>query len=784
MKVSLNWLRELVDLPADVAALSDLLTQAGVEVEGVETRGADFDNVVIAHILESKPHPNADRLSVCQVEDGSGQPRQIVCGAKNYKVGDKVPLALPGAVLPGDFRIKVGKLRGVQSEGMMCSARELQLAEDADGLLILPPEARVGAPIGSLFPPDTVLEVEVTPNRPDLLSHAGMAREIATLLGRPWRTPEITAPVAVEAAGETVSIEAPDACPFYTARRITGVKVGPSPEWLRLRLESAGLRAINNIVDITNYVMLELGQPLHAFDAAKLRGGIRVRNAREAESFLALDGKTYTLNPRHLVIADEAEALAIAGVMGGEATGVTEATTEVLLESAFFCPTRVRRTSRELALSSDSSYRFERRVDPQGVARASARAVELILELAGGAAEPTLRLAGQIPAAPGLVPLRQERVRAILGADVPETRVEQILTGFGLEREASGWRVPSFRADLEREIDLIEEIARVIGIDAVPSREITRYFGASDADRRHDAAMRIRHWLAGRGLREVRNLTLISDAACARFPVEAVLRVRNPLSEDEGILRPGLLPGLLGNVTLNIRNGNRDLRLFEVGRVFAPATGAEGREEETRAALVITGAAAPVSWRDTAPRDADFFDLKGLLESLPLEGLSFEPATHPALALALEIRQDGDPVGLIGQLTPARARALDASGPVLVAELTLDALRTEKRHLRAAELPRFPGVSRDIAFLAAQSVSHAAVEAVLRAANEPLLAGVRLFDVFRDESGQKVAADQKSLAYSLTYRSGERTLTAEEVATVHEKLKARLQSELGVRFRE
>jgi len=783
MKVSLNWLRELVDLPADVATLCELLTQAGVEVEGVETRGADFDHVVIARILESNPHPNADRLSVCQVEDGSGQPRQIVCGAKNYKVGDKVPLALPGAVLPGDFRIKVGKLRGVQSEGMMCSAKELRLAEDAEGLLILPPEAEVGAPIGSLFPPDTVLEVEVTPNRPDLLSHAGMAREIATLLGKPWRAPQITAPVPVAAPGEAVAIEAPDACPFYTARRITGVKVGPSPEWLRLRLESVGLRAINNVVDITNYVMLELGQPLHAFDAAKLHGGIRVRNAREGEAFLALDGKTYPLAPRHLVIADEAEAVAIAGVMGGESTGVTETTTEVLLESAFFDPARVRRTSRELGLASDSSYRFERRVDPQGVARASARAAELILELAGGRAEPSLLLAGEIPPAPGRVPLRQERVRAILGAEVPATRVEAILTGFGLEAEADGWRVPSFRPDLAREIDLIEEVARVIGIDAVPAREVTRYFEASEADRRHDAAMKVRHWLAGRGLREVRNLTLISDTAAARFPVKAVLRVRNPLSEDEVILRPGLLPGLLGNLALNIRNGNRDLRLFEVGRVFAPATETTP-EEATRAALVVSGALAPVSWRDAAPREADFFDLKGLVESLPLEGITFEATTHPALALALEIRQDGEPVGLVGQLTPARARALDATGPVLVAELTLDRLRTEKRHLRAAELPRFPGVSRDIAFLAPRSVSHAAVEAVLRSAKEPLLTGVRLFDVFRDESGEKVAPDQKSLAYSLTYRSGERTLTAEEVTAVHEKLKARLQAELGVRFRE
>ncbi|MEQ1854300.1 MAG: phenylalanine--tRNA ligase subunit beta, partial [Chthoniobacteraceae bacterium] len=361
MKVSLNWLRELVELPPTVPALVDLLTMAGVEVEGVETHGCAIPNVVVAQIRESVQHPNADRLSVCQVDDGTGTARQIVCGAKNYKVGDKVPLALPGAKLPGDFTIKVGKLRGVESQGMMCSAKELSLAEDAEGLLILPTESRIGAPIAEVFPGDTILDLEITPNRADLLSVTGIAREIATLTGKSFKDPG--AAVSQSATSDpqsVVSVSDPVLCLYYTARAIRGVKVGPSPDWLRAKIEAVGLRAINNIVDITNFVMLEVGQPLHAFDAEKLDGALQVRVAADGESFLALDGKTYKLAAGQLVIADQRRAVAIAGVMGGQETGVTEGTTNVVLESARFQPQSIRRTSRTLGLGSDSSYRFER----------------------------------------------------------------------------------------------------------------------------------------------------------------------------------------------------------------------------------------------------------------------------------------------------------------------------------------------------------------------------------------------------------------------------------------
>jgi len=401
MKFSVNWLREFVELPTSVDELAELLTLTGTEIESIEKRGANFDNVVVAQIKASAQHPNADRLSVCQVDDGSGQERQIVCGAKNYKVGDKVPLARPGAVLVGDLKIKPSKLRGVESQGMLCSPSELGLSADSDGLLILSPEAKIGEPIASLFPEDTILDVEITPNRGDLLSHFGLAREIAALAGssRCDDRGQRSAP-SLPLKADGVTISAPNECPFYSARRIENIKVGPSPDWLRARVESVGLRSINNIVDITNFVMLELGEPLHAFDADKLSGPINVRLATAGETFLALDGKTYSLGERDLVIADDARAVGIAGVMGGKDTGVTDSTTTLLLESAFFDPASIRRTARRLSLPSDASYRFERRVDPGMVFAASHRAAELMREIAGANPAAEIATAGALPPSP------------------------------------------------------------------------------------------------------------------------------------------------------------------------------------------------------------------------------------------------------------------------------------------------------------------------------------------------------------------------------------------------
>src|SRR5437016_3394693 len=503
MKFSVNWLREFVELPPSVDGLAELLTMSGVEIEGIEKRGTDFDHVVVAQVTESKPHPNADRLTVCVVDDGSGTKRQIVCGAKNYRVGDKVSLALPGAELTGGLKIRASKLRGVESEGMLCSAKELGVAEDAAGLLILSPEAKIGTPIRDLFPVDTILDVEITPNRGDLLSHFGLAREISALVGTPLRVVP-----GLGRFGETslpresgITISALRECPFYSARRIENVKVGPSPDWLRAKIESVGIRSINNVVDVSNFVMLELGQPTHAFDADKLSGDINVRLAREGEKFLALDGKTYELTPENLVIADDERVVGIAGVMGGEESGVTESTKNVLLGSAYFLPASIRRTARDLNLPSDASYRFERGVDPQMILAASRRATELICEVADARSAAAIGVAGELPPDPPDVSLRYDGVDQLVGIHIEPATADTILTRFGLAKSDSAsrphWKIPSYRRDLQREVDLIEEIIRAYGIEKIPSADRSRFTPLSEADRHFDFEIELRRDLNG-----------------------------------------------------------------------------------------------------------------------------------------------------------------------------------------------------------------------------------------------------------------------------------------------
>src|SRR5437868_3860532 len=451
MKFSVNWLREFVDLPKEPEEIADLLTRAGVETKGIESRGAKIDNVVVSQITASSRHPNADRLTVCEVDDASGTKRQIVCGATNYKVGDKVPLALPGAKLPNGTEIRKSKLRGVESEGMLCSAIELGLGQDAAGLLILSPEAKIGAPISDLFPSDAILDVEITPNRGDLLSHFGLAREIAALTGKRLKSAPRKAKIAIKKSGVTIS--AAHECPFFSARKIDNVKVGPSPQWLRAKIQSIGIRSINNIVDISNFVMLELGQPTHAFDADKLKGGINVRLARDGEKFLALDGRTYSLKPDNLVVADQERAVGIAGVMGGEETGVTDSTKNILLEAAYFLPASVRRTARNLNLPSDASYRFERGVDPGMISRASPRATGVIQEIAGGTSAKEIGAAGKVPANPVDLSLSYEKCDRVIGVTIKAKTVDEILTRFGLIKSKSTstsgiWKIPSYRRDL------------------------------------------------------------------------------------------------------------------------------------------------------------------------------------------------------------------------------------------------------------------------------------------------------------------------------------------------
>jgi len=783
MKFSINWLREFVELPPTTESLAELLTLAGVEIERIETRGADFDKVVVAQITASSPHPNADRLTICQVNDGSGKSRQIVCGAKNYKVGDKVALALPGAVLPNDLKVRATKLRGVDSEGMLCSGKELEISQDSAGLLILPNESEIGAPISAVFAADTVLDVEITPNRGDLLSHFGLAREIAALLNVTASIPE----AATTAANAKIKITALRECPFYSVRRIENIVVGPSPEWLMTKIEAVGIRSINNIVDITNYVMLELGQPLHAFDADNLQGAINVRLAHPKEKFLALDGKTYSLGQNDLVIADAARAVALAGVMGGEDTGVTTATRNLLLESAYFLPASVRRTARALNLPSDASYRFERGVDPQMILPASERASQLIHEIAKGNPAAEIATGGNIPAAPAVVRFRYERCNQLLGVVVEPAAADRILERFGLQRSngnaaESSWQIPSHRSDLRREADLIEEVVRIYGIDRIPGRDRSRFTPMSEADRAYDFEAGIRERLVALGISEARTSALIPRGFANGVLQEGALELRNPLSEDHAALRPSLLRGLLAVVERNIRAGAGCIRLFELGRVFESATG----NEERHLAIVFSGETENVPpWRATSKRNLDIFDVKGAIEKIAGASPSFERANHPDLALAADIFIADKVIGAVGQLTAARAAAIDATSPIIVAEIELDPLaKLQSDNETFRELEKFPAVTRDIAMIVPQQVTHAEIVAVIEKAKEPLLERVELFDLFTRKEAESFGGGRKSLAYTLTYRDKNRTLTSEEVTVVKARIRELLEREIKVELSE
>jgi phenylalanyl-tRNA synthetase beta chain len=791
MKFSVNWLCEFVDLPKNPEDVAELLTRAGIETKKIETRGTNIENVVVSQITASSRHPNADRLTVCEVDDGSGTKRQIVCGATNYKVGDKVPLALPSAKLPNGTEIRKSKLRGVESEGMLCSPIELGLGEDASGLLILSSEAKVGAPIADLFPPDTILDVEITPNRSDLLSHFGLAREIAALTAssfRPERSDveESRGKAEGKAAGsldfardDGVMISAIRECPFFSLRKIDNVTVGPSPQWLRAKIESVGIRSINNIVDISNFVMLELGQPTHAFDANKLKGGINVRLARDGEKFLALDGKTYSLKPDNCVIADQERAVGIGGVMGGEETGVIDSTKSILLEAAYFLPASIRRTARDLNLQSDASYRFERGVDPDMILRASQRAAELMSEIAAGTPAKEIHVAGELPADPADVSLSYEKCARVIGVSINPKTVDEILTRFGLRKTAdtstsATWKIPSYRRDLQRDVDLIEEVLRGYGIDKIPGRTRGRFMPTSAADRSHDLeTIVLRQRLAGSGWSEVRTSKLISRSAMASN--EAV-EVRNPLSEDHVALRPNLISGLIDVLERNLRAGAESVSIFEIGRVFPPS-----KAEERHLGILLWGNIASASnWRSQTRRNLDLFDLKGTLEGI-VPNLSFGQTKRPDFALAVEIFSDDERIGFASQLSADKS---SAPGAVFIAELDVDRLPAVGSAKKFRELDRFPAITRDIAMIVPEKLTHAEILGVIEETSEPLLETVQLFDLFEISDGTAPSGSGKSLAYRLTYRSKNRTLTNEEVTAAHAKIRERLKRELGVSLRE
>ena len=791
MKVTLNWLREYVDIDSTPDELVHLLTMAGLEAESVEDIAGRLSGLVVGRVLERQPHPNAERLSVCRVDVGGSEAARIVCGAPNVAAGQKVPVVLPGRALPDGTRIGRAELRGVVSEGMICSEAELGLGEDDKGILVLPEDCRVGSPLAEAAGlDDIVLDFEVTPNRPDCLSVAGIAREVAALTGARLRLPvpelrETGEPAAPETR---VEIDDPEGCPRYVARVLRQVAVGPSPRWLQDRLRAVGQRPVNNIVDVTNFVMLELGQPLHAFDLGGLREGrIVVRRARPGERLRTLDGTDHELDHEALVIADASRPVALAGLMGGAESEVSEATTDVLLEAACFNPRRVRALSSRLGLKTEASYRFERGVDWDLPEAASARAAALMAEVAGARAAP-----GCLDVMPAAlrrrrIRLRPSRAAALLAVDIGPARCRRILESLGcsvsdgegvLEVEA-----PSFRPDLEREIDLVEEVGRVYGYEEVPARPELRGPAPGPAAGAYDDQRRLRRLLTAAGLDEAVTSSIVADD-WAELNGPVACRLANPPARGMSSLRTSLIPGLLDVARRNFHQRAPGVALFEVGRVFVAADG--GHREALRAGGLLAGRTGASTWR-AEQREVDVLDLKGVVESLVegLDGIGFAPAERSPWGggQGAEIRQGDRVLGALGQADPALADRFDLTRDTYIFELELPALfeAWSRRPSVFRSLPKFPPVERDLAVVLDEGVPAARVAAEIRAAAPDLVERVDLFDVYQ---GGQVETGKRSLAFSLRLRSAERTLEDGDADKAVEGALERLRGAFGARLRQ
>ena len=805
MRVPLSWLNEFVDLSdRTVQEVSDLLTFSGVEVEAIESTGTVLDgHFVVGEVVACEAHPNSDHLHVCKVFDGT-ETLQIVCGAPNVRVGVKAPLAKIGATMPGPegFAIKKGKLRGVESFGMLCSKDELGLGGAHDGIWELPADAVAGASVQPFMPEaETVYDLEVTWNRPDCLSVRGIARELAALLGRPLRTPEIDFPengpdVATLAK---VIVEAPDLCPRYTARVVTGLDPkAPTPAWMARRLELCGQRSLGLAVDVTNYVMLELGQPLHAFDHTTLRdSAIVVRRARDGETLRTLDGTDRTLDASMLVIADADRPTAVAGVMGGEESEIENATGTVLLESALFDAASVKFTATKLGMTSEATYRYARGVDRDLADVASRRAISLLVRHGGATACRGVIDADARDPKPIDVSLTYRRVCEVIGAEVAPERVDAILTSLGIEKVSGDagracFRSPSWRYDLTREADLIEEVTRMNGLDAVPTRLPTLAAVSQLPETSFASKKAVRHALLALGLTEAMHYSFLSKAELDAFDPAAKnrLAIPNPVSADYGVMRDSLLPQLIASLGRNAARQVESCGLFEIGRVFGTDPKSGKPTESERVALGLMGPFGRDALSARAPvRDEEaMLWLKGMVEALcerlHAPHFGFFPCAHPAFApgFAVEICLGRKRVGLMGAASAAMRHRYRLNSTLVVAELDLAQLTKGLGALpRLRPVPQFPASRKDIAFIAPDTLTHEEVVRAIRKAAPPELTEVRLFDIFTSKA---IGAGKRSLGYSLEFRSAERTLTDAEVNAAFARIVEALRQGLGVEIRE
>ncbi|WP_085599445.1 MULTISPECIES: phenylalanine--tRNA ligase subunit beta [unclassified Pseudomonas] len=792
MKFSEQWLRGWVSPQVSRDELVARLSMAGLEVDSVTPAAGDFSGVVVGEVLSTEQHPDADKLRVCQVSNGA-ETFQVVCGAPNVRPGLKVPFAMIGAQLPGDFKIKKAKLRGVESNGMLCSQAELQIGEGNDGLMELPADAPVGEDIRAyLSLDDASIEVDLTPNRGDCLSLAGIAREVGALYAAKVQRPEVKAVPAVHDEVRPVDVLAPAACPRYLGRVIRNVDLSkPTPLWMVERLRRAEVRSIDAAVDITNYVMLELGQPLHAFDLAEINGGIRVRMAEEGEKLVLLDGQEVALRSDTLVIADHTRALAIAGVMGGEHSGVTTKTRDVFLESAFFDQIAVAGKARSYGLHTDASHRYERGVDWQLAREAMERATGLLLEITGGEAGPIIETVSEqhLPlVAP--VTLRAERISQMLGMELEGSEVERLLTALGLTVAADGagqWRVdvPSHRFDISLEVDLIEELARLYGYNRLPVRyPQARLAPQAKAEAQGDLPA-LRRLLVARGYQEAITYSFIDPKLFELFsPGVEPLLLANPISADMAAMRSSLWPGLVKALQHNLNRQQDRVRMFESGLRFVGQL--EGLKQQQMLAGIVCGTRLPEGWAQG--RDGvDFFDVKADVEAVlgfagALDAFTFVPGKHSALhpGQTARIERDGREVGYLGAIHPELAKQLGLDRPVFVFELVLSEV-AQGRLPKFHELSRFPEVRRDLALLADRDVAASAVLEVIRENAGEWLTDLRLFDVYQ---GKGIDPHRKSLAVGLTWQHPSRTLNDDEVNSATQNILTSLEQRLNATLRK
>jgi len=801
MLVSLEWLKDYVDIRISAAELVDRLTMAGLEVEAINEISPSFTNVVVAKILSVKPHPQADRCFLCEITTGDTV-YPVVCGAGNIKAGDTVPLAKVGATIPGGYTIKSSKIRGETSEGMLCSEQELGIGDDAEGIMLLPENLAIGRDLTSALDlTDVVLDIGITPNRADCLSIIGIAREVAAITGSQFKYPDFFVPENEEDVNSITSVEIidPDLCPRYSARIIRDVTIKPSPLWMRRRLEAVGLRAINNIVDVTNYVMMELGQPLHAFDYRFLEEGrIVVRRSRTGEIFTSLDEKERTLAADTLMICDGVKPVAIAGIMGGLNSEVKPDTKTILLESAYFSPSSIRKSSKLLGMNTDAAFRFGRGIDPQGVINASARAARLMAEISGGTV--SKGCIDQYPQKIEVVrdiPLRVKRINNILGTDINADTVTSIIKSLnmGIRRETEGvYRVnpPPYRVDITREIDIIEEIARLYGYDHIPATLPPISVVTAMKDRKGILVDRIRETLKGSGFSEIITYSFISPDSVDWLGLNSdderrhTVKIRNPLSEEQSVMRTTLISSLLETMRKNAHNSFFDLKIFEIGRVFFKREEGELPAEKNLLGGLVTGLWYDDLW--SSKMNSDFYDLKGCIEnifdSLKISGLKFrsdcrEPFLHPGKSCSILV--DEQLIGFSGEVHPDVLVRMDLKNRAYVFEIDLDILHNIfTDEIRYRGLPRFPSVVRDVAFIVGEDLEANIILEFVTDISKELLEKVSIFDVY---SGKSIPRGKKSLGLRFTYRAFDRTLTDDEVNDVHNGIVKRIVDLTGAKIR-